>query len=45
VEPGELKHCIGWEECRFDHALETLLNLRVDMVDNGERTDYFFFHF
>lgn len=41
----EFRERLGWETQRYDDALKTLLSVRVDMVDNGERTDYFFIHF
>ena len=36
---------IKWDQERLDLAIETLLELKVDMVDEGKKTDYFFLHF
>lgn len=35
----------GWDLSRFEKALDTLLKIRVDMIDDGKKTDYFFVHF
>lgn len=40
-----LKEKIGWDSCKYDDAIDTLLSIRVDMIDDGKRTDYFFVHF
>jgi hypothetical protein len=45
IEKKELSKRIGWEHKRFEVALKTLLDIRVDMLDEGKRTDYFFVHF
>lgn len=42
---GELLTRIGWQKDRFEAAIDALLTIRVDMVDDGRRTDYFFVHF
>ena len=34
-----------WDDEKFSNALCSLLNFRVDMVDDGKKTDYFFVHF
>ncbi|WP_444885136.1 hypothetical protein [Microbulbifer sp. PSTR4-B] len=41
----ELWHLTSWERERFDNAIQDLLEIRVDMVDDGRKTDYFFVHF
>lgn len=33
------------EKDRYDAAINTLLNVKVDMLDGGKKTDYFFVHF
>ncbi|MFT5319625.1 MAG: hypothetical protein ACI8RA_002906 [Chlamydiales bacterium] len=45
IDKRELSKRIGWANKRFEEALKTLLDIRVDMVDEGKRTDYFFVHF
>ena len=45
IKPDELNSRLGWKKSRYDSAIEALLNIRVDMVDEGKRTDYFFVHF
>lgn len=35
---------LGWPEPRTREALSKLLSVRVDMVDDGEKSDFFFFH-
>lgn len=45
ISPENLRQRLGWAPERFEPALFTLLGIRVDMVDDGERTDRFFVHF
>jgi len=45
ITPDEFKKKLGWEKSRYDSALKALLDIRVDMVDEGKRTDHFFVHF
>lgn len=45
INESELREKLGWESYRYDNALKTLLSIRVDMVDDGKRSDYFFVHF
>lgn len=33
------------EITEFDTKLDALLSIRVDMIDDGKKTDFFFFHF
>ena len=40
-----LQSKINWESKKFDAALNTLLSIKVSMLDNGEETDSFFIHF
>ena len=48
ADPEELSmmaHALlGWSGSRADRALRRLLEIRVDMIDDGEKTDYFFIH-
>ncbi len=45
INREELFDQIGWEKDRYDAAVNTLLNIKVDMLDDGRKTDYFFVHF
>ena len=45
IDQNELFQRIGWEKDRYDAALKTLLSIRVEMADEGKRTDHFFVHF
>lgn len=45
IEMSELGDRIGWEKSRYDAAMNTLLEIKVDMIDDGKRTDFFFVHF
>ncbi|MGV7221606.1 MAG: hypothetical protein ACQ9MH_08785 [Nitrospinales bacterium] len=45
ISEVELYKRINWGKEKFDSSLKSLLNFRVDMVDEGKRTDYFFIHF
>lgn len=45
ISPEELLKKIQWNEKRFELALGTLLNIKVDMIDDGKKSDYFFIHF
>lgn len=40
-----LQSKVNWESKKFDAALNTLLSIRVSMLDDGEETDSFFVHF
>ena len=35
----------AWDRARFNNSLQDLLKIKVDMVDDGKKTDYFFVHF
>ncbi len=39
-----LQSKINWESKKFDAALNTLLSIRVSMLDDGEETDSFLIH-
>lgn len=45
IDSEDLFNRIAWEKDRCDAAISTLLSIRVDMLDNGRKTDYFFIHF
>lgn len=45
IESEELFNRLGWEKDRYDAAINTLLSIKVDMLDDGRKTDYFFIHF
>jgi hypothetical protein len=45
IDNVELFNRLGWEKDRYDTAINTLLSIRVDMLDDGRKTDYFFVHF
>lgn len=45
IDREKLFDRIGWEKERYDAAVDTLLNIKVDMLDDGRKTDYFFVHF
>ena len=40
----ELRNKTGWNITKFEAALNTLLEIEVDMVDEGKRSDSFFVH-
>jgi hypothetical protein len=40
----EIRNKTGWGTSKFESALKTLLEMKVDMVDEGRRTDFFFVH-
>ncbi len=41
----KIEPTFNWDKNQFDLALDTLLNIRVDMIDEGKKSDYFFVHF
>lgn len=45
VSENELWELTEWDRNRFDNSLQDLLKVRVDMVDEGRKSDYFFVHF
>ncbi len=45
IDREELFNRISWEKDRYDAAINTLLSIKVDMLDEGRKTDYFFVHF
>ncbi len=45
IDKEELFNRIGWEKDKYDVAINTLLSIKVDMLDDGRKTDYFFIHF
>lgn len=36
---------MGWDKNRYDAAINTLLDVKVDMLDEGKKSDFFFVHF
>ncbi|MGB7304139.1 MAG: hypothetical protein WBD13_07665 [Burkholderiaceae bacterium] len=45
VGHAELLEKTGWDAQKLDSAVSALLSIRVDMIDDGEKTDFFFIHF
>lgn len=45
IDREELFNRIDWEKDRYDAAVNALLNIKVDMLDEDRKTDYFFVHF
>ncbi len=45
VPAVDLADRIGWNAERAEAAVAALLEIRVEMIDDGERTDFFFLHF
>ena len=45
IDNDELFNRIGWEKARYDAAINNLLRVKIDMLDEGKKTDYFFIHF
>jgi hypothetical protein len=45
VLEGQLTNGFGWDPTRASLAVEDMLKLRVDMVDEGVKSDAFFVHF
>lgn len=45
INKEDLFDRIGWEKDRYDAAVNTLLSIKVDMLDEDRKTDYFFVHF
>ncbi len=45
IDREKLLNRISWEKDRYDESVITLLNIRVDMLDENRKTDYFFLHF
>lgn len=45
ISRDELCRRLGWRKNEYDAALNTLLSVKVDMLDDGKRTDCFFVHF
>ncbi|MBO6518567.1 MAG: hypothetical protein JJ900_16860 [Rhodospirillales bacterium] len=41
----QLSARIGWSPLKFDAAIQSLLNMKVDMQDDGRKTDFYFVHF
>ena len=44
IDREELFNRISWENDKYDAAINTLLSIKVDMLDEGRKTDYFFVH-
>lgn len=45
IDREELFSRISWEKERYDAAIDTLLSIKVYMLDGGRKTDHFFVHF
>ena len=45
IDREELFNRISWKKDKYDAAINTLLSIKVDMLDEGRKTDYFFVHF
>lgn len=45
IDREELFSRIAWEKDRYDAAINTLLCIKVDMLDEDRKTDCFFVHF
>jgi len=45
VDREKLLALMNWEQKRFDQGLKSLLDIRVEMIDDGKRTDFYFVHF
>ncbi len=45
ISKSRLQDTIGWDSVRFERAVNTLLSIRVKMIDDGEETDEFLIHF
>ncbi|MCC3304843.1 hypothetical protein [Sneathiella sp. HT1-7] len=45
IAKDDLASNIGWTSQKIYNALKTLLNIKVDMLDDGKKSDYFFLHF
>jgi hypothetical protein len=41
----KFKNKHGWTLEKFSNALDFILSIKVDMVDESEKTDFFFVHF
>ena len=49
LEPNDLSKIVAtkynWNEDKITEAIDTLLKIKVNMIDNGQATDSFFVHF
>ena len=45
ISISELQDEIHWERKRLNNSIETLLSIKVSMIDDGRETDFFFLHF
>ena len=45
ISIAKLQDEINWEINRFRKSIETLLSIKVSMIDEGKETDTFFLHF
>lgn len=45
IDREELFNRMSWDKDKYDAAINTLLSIKVDMLDEGRKTDYFFVHF
>lgn len=44
IKKRELREKLGWSEERIECALKTLSQIKVHMIDDGEKNDSFFLH-
>jgi hypothetical protein len=45
IDYESLFNRLFWKKDRFDAAVNTLLSIKVDMLDCGKKVDHFFVHF
>jgi len=45
ISEEELRVKMNWDKIRFSNALNNLLQIKIDMIDEGEKTDFFYVHF
>lgn len=45
IDCENLFNQMHWEKCRYNAALHTLLSIKVDMLEDKRKVDYFFVHF
>ncbi len=44
VDKNELLESLGWDRKRTTEAIDKLMQIRVPMIDDGEKSDVFFLH-
>lgn len=45
ISESNLQNKINWNSNEFKTAINELLSIKVNMIDNGKKTDSFFLHF